>query len=60
VVGRTIADPIERLLAGLLAAGYKRRLRALVAVLPAWVTEQILSVSEHIGEDRAAVWMGEY
>ncbi len=28
---------------------------ALVKVLPDWVTEEILSVSQHIGEDRAVV-----
>ncbi len=43
----------------MLQAGYKRRLRALVKVLPEWVTEEILSASQHIGEDRAAVWFGE-
>ncbi len=47
----------ERALAGSLQAGYKRRLRVLVAVLPDWVTEEILSASQHIGDDRAAMWM---
>ena len=42
-----------------LQATYKRRLRALVAVAPSWVTEEILSASQHIGDDRAAVWFGE-
>ncbi len=53
------SGPLERALAGLLQAGYKRRLRALVKVLPEWVTEEILSASQHIGDDRAAVWFGE-
>ncbi len=30
--------------------------RALVKVLPDWVTEEILSASQHIGDDRAVVW----
>ncbi len=30
--------------------------RAMVKVLPDWVTEEILSASQHIGEDRAAAW----
>ncbi len=30
--------------------------QALVAVLPEWVTEEILSASQHIGDDRAVVW----
>ena len=51
--------PFKRAIAGLLLTGYKRRLRALVAVLPGWVTEEILSASQHIGKDRAAVWFGE-
>jgi hypothetical protein len=38
-------------------AAYKQRLRAIVAGVPDWVAEEILSASEHIGEDRAAVWM---
>ena len=33
--------------------------RALVKVLPEWVTEEILSASQHIGDDRAVVWFGE-
>ncbi len=33
--------------------------RALVAVLPEWVSEEILSASQHAGDDRAAVWFGE-
>jgi hypothetical protein len=41
--------------ARLLQAAYKERLRALVAVLPGWVTEEMLSASQHIESDRAAV-----
>ncbi len=33
--------------------------RALVAALPEWVTEEILSASQHVGGDRAAVWVRE-
>jgi hypothetical protein len=39
--------PIERALARLLIAAYKRRLRAIVKVVPAWASEEILSTSEH-------------
>lgn len=49
----------ERLNAGLLLAAYKRRLRAVVAVAPAWVVEEILSASERAGEERKRVWMSE-
>jgi hypothetical protein len=35
----------------------KYRLRGLTKAAPAWVAEQILGASEHIGEDRALVWM---
>ena len=45
------------MLAGLLLAGYKRRLRAIIEVVPDWVAEEILSASEHIGDDRAVLWM---
>ena len=41
----------------LLQTAYKQRLRAIVATVPDWVAEEILSASEHIGRDRAAVWM---
>ncbi len=51
--------PIEQALAGLLLADYKRRLRAIVEAAPAWVSEEILSASERIGDDRAALWMSE-
>jgi len=50
---------LERKLAGLLLYLYKRRLRGIVAAAPDWVVEEILSASEHIGDDRAAVWMSE-
>jgi hypothetical protein len=38
---------------------YKRRLRGVVAVAPAWMVEEILSASEHVGDDRAVLWFGE-
>jgi hypothetical protein len=53
------SGPIERLIAGLLLAAYKRRLRGIVEAAPAWVTEEILSVSERVGGGRAALWMSE-
>jgi hypothetical protein len=51
--------PFERALARLLMAAYKRRLRAIVKVVPTWVSEEILSASEHIREDRAVLWLSE-
>ena len=32
---------------------------AIVATIPNWVGEQILSASQHVGEDRAPVWFSE-
>jgi hypothetical protein len=51
--------PFEWGLARLLMAAYKRRLRAIVKVAPAWVSGQILSASERVGDKRAALWMSE-
>jgi len=51
-------DPIERA-AGVLLYAYKRRLRGVVEVAPAWVSEQIVSASEHTGDDRAVLWMSD-
>jgi len=53
------AGPFERTLAGLLQAAYKRRLRAIVEAAPEWVSEEVLSASEHVGDDRAVLWMSE-
>jgi hypothetical protein len=47
----------ERALARLLMAAYKRRLRGIVKLAPAWVSEEILSASEHIVAWQAVVWM---
>ena len=52
----TPAGQLVEALAGGLA--YDERLRAITAALPAWVAEEMLSASEHIGDDRAAVWFG--
>jgi hypothetical protein len=38
--------PFERALARLLMVVYKRRLRAIVKLVPTWVSEEILSTSE--------------
>jgi hypothetical protein len=51
--------PFERALARLLMAAYKRRLRAIVKVAPAWVSEEIPRASERIGDRRAVLWMSE-
>jgi hypothetical protein len=40
-------------------AAYKRRLRGIVKLAPTWVSEEILSTSEQIGDDRAVVWLSE-
>ena len=40
------AGPFERALTRLLMAAYKRRLRAIVAASPTWVSEEMLSTSE--------------
>jgi hypothetical protein len=49
--------PIERFLVWFLLSAYKHRLRAIVKAAPSWVTEEILSASEQIGDDRAALWI---
>jgi len=36
-------------------AAYKRRLWVIVKVAPAWVSKEILSASEHIGDKRAVL-----
>ena len=53
------SGPFERALTRLLMAAYKRRLRAIVADVPSWVTEEILSASENISDQRAVLWMSE-
>jgi hypothetical protein len=57
----TIGDdgPIERVQAWFLIQAHKRRLRAIVGSVPAWVAEEILSASERVGSERPAVLMGE-
>lgn len=51
------SGPFERALARLMMAAYKRRLRAIVKVVPAWVNKEILSASGRIGDDGAVLWM---
>jgi hypothetical protein len=53
------SSSFERALARLPMAAYKRCLRAIVEAAPAWVSEEILSASERIGDKRAALWMSE-
>ena len=53
------SGPLERTMAGLLLRLYKRRLRAVVEVAPAWAVEEILSASARVGADRAALWLSE-
>jgi hypothetical protein len=49
--------PFERALARLPMAAYKRRLRAIVAAAPTWVSEELLSASERIWDNRAVLWI---
>jgi len=53
------SGPIETAITWLLLKAYRRRLRAMVATAPAWVSEEILSASERIGDDRVVLWMSE-
>jgi hypothetical protein len=39
----------------LLLYAYRRRLRGIIELAPSWVAEEILSASQRIGDDRAAV-----
>ena len=43
----------------LLQAAHRKRLRADIATVPPWAPKQILSASEHVGNDSAAVWIRE-
>lgn len=49
--------PIEQAMTWLLLQAYRRGLRAMVASAPAWMSEEILSASELIGDDTAVLWM---
>jgi hypothetical protein len=51
--------PFGRVLARLLMAASKRRLWAIVGVAPAWVSEEILSASERIGDNRTVLWISD-
>jgi hypothetical protein len=46
----------ERWQARMLQRAYKERLNAIVAGVPEWAAEEILSAGGHIPEDRPAVW----
>ena len=49
----------ERALARPPVAAYKCRLRGIVAATPAWASEEILSASERIWDDRPVLWTSE-
>ena len=51
--------PLERTMVWFLLKAYRRRLRAIVGSAPTWMSEEILSASQRIGEDRPAVWLSE-
>jgi hypothetical protein len=53
------SGPVERVIVWLLLQAYRPRLRAIVASAPTWISEEVLSASERIGQDRAAVWLSE-
>ena len=53
------SDPIECALPGLLLAAYKHHLRGIVEAAPSWVSEEMLSPSECIGDQRTVLWMSE-
>jgi len=38
------------------AGGLQACLRAIVAIVPAWVGEEIMSASEHTRDKRAVLW----
>jgi hypothetical protein len=50
------SGPDEREMASRLLETYRRRLHAIVASAPAWVSEEILSASQGIGGDRPVLW----
>jgi hypothetical protein len=43
----------------MLLYAYRRRLRGVVEAVPAWMAEEILSASEHVGDDRTVLWLSE-
>jgi hypothetical protein len=51
--------PIERVQAWFLLQAYRRRLRAIVGSAPVWVSEEILSASQQIRDDRPVRWMSD-
>ncbi len=51
--------PIGRVQAWFLLKAGRRRLRAIVELLPNWLVEDILSAGEHIDEGRPALWLSE-
>lgn len=53
------SGPIESIITWLLLKAYRRRLRAIVAAVPAWVSEEIVSPWQSIADDRPAVWLSE-
>jgi hypothetical protein len=49
----------ERLIAGLLLAAHKRRLRGLVEKAPGWVVERIVGASEGVDDEWTVLWMSD-
>jgi hypothetical protein len=53
------SSPFERALARLIQAAYKRRIQSVVETVLTWMSEEMLSPSECIGDQRAALWTSE-
>ena len=51
--------PSERAITWLQLQTYRRRLRAIVGIGPAWQAEEILSANQRIDDDRPVVWLSE-
>ena len=51
------SGPFETAVTWLLLKAYRHRLRAIVAAASAWVTEEILSASERIADERPVQWI---
>jgi hypothetical protein len=53
------SSPFERALARLIQAAYKRRIQSVVETVLTWMSEEMLSPSERVGDQRAALWTSE-
>lgn len=51
--------PLEWVMVWHLLEAYRHRLREIAKAAPSWMGEEILSASQAVGDDRAAVWLSE-